>query len=73
MRVGAARASPRTRRAFIEPCLDDLFPITINNRCSGKIDIQIPIWNLGIEITAFRFKLQANIPEGTKAICYQSY
>jgi len=38
-----------------------------------ELDIQIPIWNLGIEITAFSFKLQANVPKGTKAICYQSY
>ena len=73
MRVDAARELPEPDEPVIEPCFDDPFPITIKNRCSGKIDIQIPIWNLGIEITAFSFKLQTNVPKGTKAICYQSY
>jgi len=73
MRVGAARDPPQPDEPVIEPCLDDPFPITIKNRCSGKIDIQIPIWNLGIEFTAFSFKLQANVPEGKKAIFYLSY
>ena len=31
-----------------------------------KIDIQSPIWNLGMEITAFSFKLQANVTESRK-------
>ena len=67
MRVGAARDPPQPDEPVIEPCLDDPFPITIKNRCSGKIDIQIPIWNLGIEITAFSFKLQANVPQSSRS------
>ena len=72
MRVDAARDPPEPDEPVIEPCLDDPFPITNKNRCSRKIDIQSPIWNLGMEITAFSFKLQANVPEGTKAISSQS-
>ena len=72
MRVDAARDPPEPSERVIEPRLDDPFRITIKNRCSRKIDIQSPIWNLGMEITAFSFKLQANVPEGTKAISYQS-
>ena len=72
MRVDAARDPPEPGEPVIEPCLDDPFPITIKQGCSRKIDIQSPIWNLGMEITAFSFKLQANVPEGTKAISYQS-
>ena len=57
MRVDAARDPPEQSESVIEPRLDDPFPITIKNRCSRTIDIQSPIWNLGIEITAFSFKL----------------
>ena len=60
MRVDAARELPEPDEPVIEPCFDDPFPITIKNRCSLKS----PIWNLGMEITAFSFQLLANVPEG---------
>ncbi len=66
MRVDAARDPPEPDEPGIEPCLDDPFPITIKNRCSRKIDIQSPILNLGMEITAFSFKLQTNVTESRK-------
>ena len=66
MRVDAARDPPEPDEPVIEPRLDDPFPITVKNRCSRKIDIQSPIWNLDMEITAFSFKLQANVTEGRK-------
>ena len=66
MRVDTARDPLERGEPVIEPCLDDPFPITIKQGCSRKIDIQSPIWNLGIEITAFSFKLQANVTEGRK-------
>ena len=66
MRVDTARDPLEPSERVIEPCLDDPFPITIKNRCSRKKDIQGPIWNLGMEITAFSFKLQANVTESRK-------